>query len=173
MKSSGLFVVAVLASINSAAFAQEQSPASPSTPAVESNSPQKPASYTPEQLFGPSEPKPTSNNPSTDRTASTPSLPNTPNNPTSGAPAPAGGPPACPPSSQPASPNHPGVSASQFRRAGVGAEAFTRPGVSAEQLDALRPGGARRSTCAPARTIILHPEPLTPERRSPPPPDQP
>ena len=62
----------------------------------------------------------------------------------------------------------PGVSASQLPRAGVSADAFVRPGVSAAQLAVLQPG-ARSTSCAPPRDVILYPETGTPARRVPPP----
>lgn len=172
MRGRGLQIAAVLVVFSSAAIAQAQSAASPPSQTTDANAPPRPPTYTPEELFGPSAQTPAVHNPSTSGAPVSLPLPNTPNDPSNGTPASTGAPPACPTSSQPASPHHPGVSASQFRRAGVGAEAFTRPGVSAEQLNALRPG-ARRPACAPPRTVILHPEAPTPERRIPPPVDEP
>jgi len=180
MKSSGSLVVALLIFCSSA-LAQvgssvpstpqviggpstPQAVAGPSTPqGVEPNSPPpKPATYTPEQLFGAPAPAAT-NNSITDRSLVPQQLPDAPRVEAS---APAARPSPCP-TSQPQPPtSHPGVSASQFKRAGVSADAFTRPGVSAEQLDALRPGG-RSNPCAPPRNIILYPEPGAPSPRTP------
>ncbi len=133
-------------------------------PDVQSAPPPRPPTYTPEQLFGPSTPPASSTNTNTgiDPTTVPRQLPGPSNN----ASPPADRPLSCPTPSPPPATSHPGVSASQFKRAGVGAEAFTRPGVSAEALNALRPG-ARSNPCAPPRNVILYPEPLTPSRRIP------
>jgi hypothetical protein len=166
MKGLRLLVVTVLVCCDSTAFAQVSNEASPSAQRdVQSNPPPRPPTYTPEQLFGPSTPPTSSTNTNTgiDPTTVPRQLPGTSNN----ASPPADRPLSCPtPSSPPPATSHPGVSASQFKRAGVGAEAFTRPGVSAEALNALRPG-ARSNPCAPPRNVILYPEPLTPSRRIP------
>lgn len=181
MKGSSLLVVTVLVCIGATAFAQVSNDAAPSAqrdappsaqrdaptsaqPDVQSAPPPRPPTYTPEQLFGPSTPPASSTNTNTgiDPTTVPRQLPGTSNN----ASPPADRPLSCPTPSPPPATSHPGVSASQFKRAGVGAEAFTRPGVSAETLNALRPG-ARSNPCAPPRNVILYPEPLTPSRRIP------
>jgi hypothetical protein len=163
MKSSGSLVFALLVFCSSA-FAQVGSSQSSTPQGAEPNSPpSKPPTYTPEQLFGTPAPPPATNNSITDRSLVPQQVPTTPRVEAS---APATRPSPCPTSQPPPPTSHPGVSASQFKRAGVSAEAFTRPGVSTEQLDALRPGG-RSNPCAPPRTIILYPEPVAPSPRIP------
>src|SRR5262245_312055 len=145
MKTSLVLVLFVSACSGSTAFAQVASDASSSAQRDAQSSPSsRPPTYTPEQLFGPPRPQPASTEPRNDPSTVPQQLPNTANSGSgpdvSGNALPQPGrTPSCPTQSPPSATPHPGVSASQFKRAGVSAEAFTRPGVSAEDLNALRP----------------------------------
>jgi hypothetical protein len=133
--------------------------------------PPKPPTYTPAQLFGTATPPSSTSDPQASgltapqNTQPSPPIPAniSPNTSPSGATT-----RPCPTPASPAptsTPQFPGVSASQFRRAGVSAEAFTRPGVSAEQLNGLVPGNRLNACPTPTRNVLLYPEPVDQPRR--------